>query len=104
APAATAHRAIDAGAEDVRVDERQVEVYSAFTDLDKVRRALMEAGLTVESAELSKLPKTTVALDEKSAVQVLRLLDAIEDLEDVQKVYSNAEFPDAVLLEYADKA
>ena len=47
------------------------------------------------------LPKNTLALDERSAVQVLRLLDILEDLDDVQKVYSNADFPDSVLLEYA---
>ena len=47
------------------------------------------------------LPKNTTPVDEKAGAQALRLLDQIEDLDDVQKVYSNAEFPDAVLMEYA---
>jgi YebC/PmpR family DNA-binding regulatory protein len=100
-PEDIALRAIDAGAEDVRMDDDRVEVYSAPDALDRVRRALREAGLAVTSADLTKIPKTTVSLDEKSALQVLKLLDALEELDDVQKVYSNAEFPDVVLLEYA---
>ncbi len=57
--------------------------------------------MTIASAELSMLPKTTTPLDDKVATQALRLLDQIEELDDVQKVYSNAEFPDSVLMEYA---
>jgi len=93
--------AIDAGAQDVRTEGRVVEVYTAPTELDKVRKTLEEAGLKVTSAELSMLPKNTLPLDEHSAGQVLRLLDTLEDLDDVQKVYSNADFPDSVLMEYA---
>jgi YebC/PmpR family DNA-binding regulatory protein len=93
--------AIDAGAEDVRVSDSFVEVYTGPTDLDRVRRQLAESGMTVTSAELAMLPKNTTPLDEKVASQALKLLDQIEELDDVQKVYSNAEFPDAVLMEYA---
>ena len=100
-PEEVALTAIDAGAQDVRTEDSRVEVYTAPTELDKVRRALEEAGLSVSAAELSMLPKNTVTLDEKSAGQVLRLLDSLEDLDDVQKVFSNADFPDSVLLEYA---
>ena len=100
-PEEVALAAIDAGAEDVRVEGRLVEVYTAPTDLERVRRQLQEAGLAVATAELSMLPKNTLPLDERTAVQALRLLDQIEDLDDVQKVYSNAEFPDSVLMEYA---
>ena len=89
------------GAEDVRTEDERGEVYTAPTELVKVRRALEEAGLAVSAAELSMLPKNTVTLDEKSAGQVLRLLDSLEDLDDVQKVFSNADFPDSVLMEYA---
>ena len=96
--------AIDAGAQDVRTEGGVVEVYTAPTELDKVRKALEEAGLTVASAELSMLPKNTLPLDESSAAQVLRLLDSLEDLDDVHKVYSNADFPDSVLMEYAAAA
>ncbi len=93
--------AIDAGAQDVRTEEGRLEVYTAPTELVKVRRALEEAGLSISTAELSMLPKNTLALDEHAAAQVLRLLDILEDLDDVQKVYSNADFPDSVLMEYA---
>jgi len=58
----------------------------------------------VASAELSMLPKNTLPLDESAAAQVLRLLDTLEDLDDVHKVYSNADFPDSVLMEYAAAA
>ncbi|MFB3053363.1 MAG: YebC/PmpR family DNA-binding transcriptional regulator [Dehalococcoidia bacterium] len=100
-PEEVALAAIDAGAQDVRTEDGRLEVYTAPTELVKVRRALEEAGLSVSTAELSMLPKNTLALDERAAVQVLRLLDILEDLDDVQKVYSNADFPDSVLMEYA---
>ncbi len=103
-PEELALTAIDAGAEDVRVEDGFVEVYTGPTDLDRVRRQLQEAGIKVTSAELSMLPKSTMPLDEKNAAQALKLLDQIEELEDVQKVYSNAEFPDSVLAEYAAHA
>ena len=88
--------AIDAGAEDVRVEGDYVEVITGPTDLDKVRRALVDAGVKITSAELSMVPKNSVPLDEKHAGSTLRLLDVIEELEDVQKVYSNADFPESV--------
>jgi YebC/PmpR family DNA-binding regulatory protein len=100
-PEELALAAIDAGAEDVRTEEGRVEVYTGPTDLDRVRKALEEAGLSVSAAELSMLPKNTVPLDSAHAGQVLRLLDTLEDLDDVQKVFSNADFPDSVLMEYA---
>ena len=100
-PEEVALAAIDAGAEDVRAEDGRVEVYTAPTELDKVRRALEEVGLSIATAELSMLPKNSITLDDKSASQVLRLLDILEDLDDVQKVFSNADFPDSVLMEYA---
>jgi YebC/PmpR family DNA-binding regulatory protein len=93
--------AIDAGADDVQVDGNIIEVHTAPADLDKVRRQLAEGGFKATSAELSMLPKNMVPLDEGAARQALRLLDTIEDLDDVQKVYSNADFPEAALMEYA---
>jgi len=100
-PDELALKAIDAGADDVRVEGDYVEVVTGPTDLDKVRRALVDAGVKVTSAELSMVPKNSIPLDEKHAGSALRLLDVIEDLEDVQKVYSNADFPESVLMEYA---
>ena len=100
-PEELALQAIDAGAEDVRVDGNFIEVYTVPMDLDRVRRALKDAGLKVTTAELYMVPKSTMPVDEKTAAQALRLLDQIEDLDDVQKVYSNADFPESVLMEYA---
>ncbi|MEX0681996.1 MAG: YebC/PmpR family DNA-binding transcriptional regulator [Dehalococcoidia bacterium] len=93
--------AIDAGADDVQVDGSIIEVHTAPADLDKVRRHLAAGGYKIANAELSMLPKNMVPLDEGAAKQALRLLDTIEDLDDVQKVYSNADFPEAALMEYA---
>jgi YebC/PmpR family DNA-binding regulatory protein len=93
--------AIDAGADDVRLDDSLIEVYTAPTDLDKVRRQLVDAGFNIKNAELFMVPKNVTPLDESVATQALRLLDQIEDLDDVQKVYSNADFPESVLMEYA---
>jgi YebC/PmpR family DNA-binding regulatory protein len=102
-PEEVALTAIDAGAEDVKIEEGRVEVYTAPTDVEKVRRSLEEAGVAVASAELSMVAKSTIALDEKQGAQVLRLLDTLESLDDVQRVYSNGDFPDSVLLEYASR-
>jgi len=92
--------AIDAGAEDVDVGGDTIEVYTAPGDLEKVKRALEEHAVTVESAEAARVPKTTVTLDEKTAIQMLRLVEKLEALDDVQKVYFNAEFSDDVLASY----
>ncbi|HYM13936.1 MAG TPA: YebC/PmpR family DNA-binding transcriptional regulator [Dehalococcoidia bacterium] len=92
--------AIDAGAEDVQVGEDSIEIYTAPADLEKVKKALEDNAIKVESAEPARVPKTTVQLDEKAAVQMLRLVEKLEQLDDVQKVYFNAEFSDDVLASY----
>jgi len=100
-PEAVALQAIDAGAEDVKLEGSLVEVYTAPEDLEKVRRTLQEENIPIANAEVSFVPKSTVPLDEKDTLQALRLLDRLEELDDVQRVYSNAEFADAVLSTYA---
>ena len=92
--------AIDAGAEDVQTLDEAVEVQTEPAGLEDVRRALEEAGYSVENADLAMVPKATVALDEGTAKQALRLLDGLEELDDVQRVYSNADFSDEVLAAY----
>jgi len=99
-PDEVALHAIDAGADDVQVGDGTIEVYTAPGDLEKVKKALEEHQLRVESAEAARVPKTTVQLDEKSAIQMLRLVEKLEALDDVQKVYFNAEFSDDVLASY----
>jgi YebC/PmpR family DNA-binding regulatory protein len=92
--------AIDAGAEDVDIQDGRLEVITRAEDLEKVRQALQEQGVGIESAEMTKVPKTIVNLGEKEALQALKLLDKLEELDDVQRVHSNAEFPDEVLAAY----
>lgn len=89
--------AIDAGATDVRNEDGAIEVITAPNELDAVRRALSEQKIAVASAELSMAPKSTVELDAKDGAQAIRLLERLEELDDVQRVYSNADFPDEVL-------
>jgi YebC/PmpR family DNA-binding regulatory protein len=92
--------AIDAGAEDVQVGDGQIDIYTQPGDLEAVKKALEDHQVPVESAETARVPKTTVQLDEKEAVQMLRLVEKLEALEDVQKVYFNAEFSDDVMASY----
>jgi YebC/PmpR family DNA-binding regulatory protein len=93
--------AIDSGAEDVQVDKGSIDIYTTPETLDAVRRALGEAGIPVESAEISQVPKNTVELDRQKAEAALRLLDNLDELDDVQRVASNADFPEEVLAAYA---
>ncbi len=85
--------AIEAGAIDVSADDSMVEVITEPGGLEPVREALAEAGVTVTRAEIARLPKNVVQLDEGTAVQTLRLLEQLDDLDDVARVYSNADFP-----------
>jgi YebC/PmpR family DNA-binding regulatory protein len=89
--------AIDAGAEDVNVGGGIMEVYTKPDTLEKVRAALEAAKINVESSEIQMVPETMVTLDEKGATQALKLLDRLEELDDVQNVYSNVDIPDSVM-------
>ncbi|HEY7063989.1 MAG TPA: YebC/PmpR family DNA-binding transcriptional regulator [Chloroflexota bacterium] len=92
--------AIDAGAEDVRMEDSVVEVLTQPAELDAVRTALEAEGVKVASAESALVPKTTVPLDEKQAGATLRLMEKLEDLDDVQRVYTNLELSEAALAAY----
>lgn len=89
--------AIDAGAEDFKAEEGSLEVYTAAEAMETVREALETQGATISSSEVQMLPKTMTELDEKTAAQAIRLLDRLDELDDVQKVYSNADFPEEAL-------
>ncbi len=89
--------AIDAGADDVKVDEAAVEVHTQPQDLEAIRKMLEEKGVTISSSELLQVPSTMISLDEKSALQSLKLLDKLEELDDVQHVFTNADFPNEVV-------
>ena len=83
--------ALDAGAEDIVDEEDGTTIYTAAGDLMKVRGALIEAGYEIDSAELQYVPNNTVPIDEETAPKVEKILDAVDDLDDVVAVHTNAE-------------
>ncbi len=93
-------QAIDAGAEDVQVENTHVEIYTKPDELMAVRAALEQANIPIASAELCMAPKMPLELEEKPALQTLKLLHKLEELDDVQCVFSNVNFADSVLEKY----
>ncbi len=93
-------QAIDTGAEDVKIENDSIEIYTKPDELELVRTALDQQKLPIASAELFMVPKTTVELEEKAALQTLKLLDKLEELDDVQHVFSNVDFSDSTLEKY----
>ena len=90
--------ALEAGAEDVKDQEHQFEVITAPEDFSVVKTVFDEKGLKYELAELTMSPQTTVAIeDAKTAAQLLRLMDSLEDSDDVQNVYANFDIPDELM-------
>jgi len=91
--------ALDAGAEDVAESGEQWEIISSPGDLAAVRAALEAAEITVAQAEVSQIASISVPVEAGNASKILRLVDALEDLDDVQAVYANFDIPDEVLAE-----
>ena len=90
--------ALEAGAEDVVTNEdSSIDIITAADDFLDVKQALIDAGHEPETAELTMKASTSAELELSTAESMVRLLDMLEDLDDVQKVYSNADIPDAVL-------
>lgn len=90
--------ALDAGAEDLADEGEAWRVTTAAPDLHKVRTAVEAAGFAVQEADLTMVPQTTIALDTaESATKVLRLIDALDEHDDVQAVHANFDIPDAIL-------
>jgi len=90
--------ALDAGADDVVTTEDQFEVYTDLAAFESVKQAFDDRGLRYTMAEITMVPQNTVKLDDESqAVQILKLMEAIEDSDDVQKVYANFDIPADVL-------
>jgi YebC/PmpR family DNA-binding regulatory protein len=92
--------AVEAGADDVLFSDDMIEVLAQVENFQSVRQALQDAGINVETAELSMLPKQTMQLDEKETLQVMNVIDALEELDDVQQVFSNLEISDEILSKY----
>ncbi len=93
-------QAIDAGAEDVKVEDGAVEVYTKPTELELVKKGLEQKKIAVSTAELSMVPKNMVEVEDKAAIQTLKLLERLEELDDVQKVYSNVDFTNQQIEKY----
>ena len=94
--------AIEAGADDVETPESEGDTFRVFaepTEFLAVREAIEKAGITVAQAEITKIPDTSVEVRGEDARKILNLIDVLEDNDDVQKVYTNADIPDDVLAE-----
>jgi len=92
--------AVEAGAEDVEFGADLIEVYTELEYFQAVRQALEEAGIRFETAEMAMMPKTTMQLEEKKTLQVMGVIEALEDLDDVQQVYSNLNISDEMMAKY----
>ncbi len=92
--------AIDAGAEDVKDEGGAIEIITQSEDFEAVRKAIEENGVKVASAEITLIPQNLAPLDEKTALQTLKLIDRLEELDDVQHVFTNGDFPDDVIESY----
>lgn len=93
---------MDAGAEDIKTEDEMIQVTCAPESLAGVRDALTEAGIEFTSAEFTMIPKTTVRVeDSKEAARIIRLVEALEDNDDVQQAYANFDIPDEILQEVA---
>ena len=88
---------IEAGAEDVREEENCFEVISAPEDFEAVKAAIEAAAIPFQEAEITMLPQSSANLQGKEAEQMVRLMDALEDCDDVQKVYTNADIPEEIV-------
>jgi YebC/PmpR family DNA-binding regulatory protein len=102
-PDEVALKAIDAGADDFRANGSALDIYTAPGDLEIVRQALEAEKVHVTSAEVAMVPKTTMEANAKDTLAVLRLMERLEELDDVQRVYTNLEFSDEVLAEFASR-
>ena len=100
-PDSVALTAIDAGADDVDTEADPLEIYTAPAELESIRRALENAGVPVDQSESAMIAKQTVELDATKARQALRLVEELEDLDDVQRVTANFDIPEEVFAEIA---
>jgi transcriptional/translational regulatory protein YebC/TACO1 len=95
-------QAIDAGADDVEVGDDTIDIYTEFVKLAVVREALLAAGLPLAGVEKTMLAKTTIQADTDDALRAMRLAEKLEDLDDVQKVYSNLDITDEQAEQFAN--
>lgn len=94
---------VDAGAQDVKIGEKNYEVFSDPQDFENVKKAIKEKGIKWETADLTMVPTSTIKIGIQEARQILSLVEALEDHDDVQKVYSNFDIPDEILEKLASE-
>jgi YebC/PmpR family DNA-binding regulatory protein len=93
---------VDVGAEDVEIEDSEINITSPFEGFAQVQQAVAKiSGVRIESAEIAMVPTSTVELDCEKSRQTMRLIDLLDEIDDVQKVFSNAEFAEEALAEYA---
>jgi YebC/PmpR family DNA-binding regulatory protein len=95
--------ALDAGAEDFKADEKNFEITTAPQDFEKVKQALTDKGIKFQDAEITMIPSTTIKLAGNEAKQLLGLIEALEDHDDVQNVYANFDIPDEIMEQVASE-
>jgi YebC/PmpR family DNA-binding regulatory protein len=96
-PEAIALQALEAGADDVKVEGETVFVYTDPASLEAVKQALEGGGVAIEHAEAAMVATTPIPLEEKDALALFKLIERLEELDDVQQVFTNAEFDEAIL-------
>ncbi|MDD2716614.1 MAG: YebC/PmpR family DNA-binding transcriptional regulator [Candidatus Wallbacteria bacterium] len=94
---------LEAGAEDIRHEKDEFMVTTDPASFEKVKTTLEKAGLTLNSAELTMIPQNTVKLDGKNAEKMLKIMDALEELDDVQNVYANFEIDEEIIEQFMEK-
>ncbi len=92
--------AVESGAEDVIFGDDMIEIYTELTYFQAVRQALEDSGIEFETSELSMIPQNTLQLEEKETLKVMGVIEALEDLDDTQQVYSNLDISDEVMDKY----
>jgi transcriptional/translational regulatory protein YebC/TACO1 len=89
--------ALESGADDLTTSDDHIEIISSMENFDRSRTAIEESAATILTAELSMIPQNTVKLEGKEAERMLRLMEALEEHDDVQKVHANFDIPDEIL-------
>ena len=100
-PEELALKAIDAGADDFNVEDGELELLTDPAELEKTRRALLDLGISIVSAELTMIPKTPMELSPEQTAQVMRLVERLEDLDDVTRVHTNVHLTEASMAQFA---
>jgi len=103
-PEELALQAIDLGAEDFEITDDWLEVYTAMNDFSAVLQALSAAGFKIDSSQLTWIPQSTVTLEDKDAFRVMKLAEAIEEIEDITEVVTNLDMPEDLIARYESEA